>query len=1150
MLKKNTIIIIVIIILILLCIILYNYYKNNDNNDNKQTFQTINEHFNTNSNMYAMATDNDNKVYYAVIPKNVTNTTPITWTHVGNVTSSISLSNNMALRTSPDGIIWYQLTPAIWLDSTGGTNWKAFASTSTGKQNNNFKTVSFDGYKMNAMAADNDNKAYYAVIPANLTPTTALTWIPNGGGITSISISNNFALSIDGGIIWYTLTPAIWQTTPGVSNWKIFASTSTGKKNENFKTVSLDGYNRTAMATDNANDVYYAVIPANLTPNTPITWTPVGNVTSSISLSNNIALRISPDGAAWYQLSPAIWKDSAGNSNWKAFASSPTGKQNSNFKTISFDNNQSILPTTTLAPITTLAPTTTLAPITTRAPPNLVLMGIGDDMIVGVTNGVGNGGTIFYADRNIIPSTPPVQPNYTVCPGTKQQLSVSNKQLYGVINGYVYYHPNYKNITTETWVLLTNRALSHVSFDGYNMIVMGVGAVSRGNGTTDGKIYYADQNVNTTTPLWVQVPSTLTSGATITSPFKKVSCSNKQAFALTEDNNIYYRANYKTGNWVKIPGLANDVSFDGYNMTVIVIGTDGKVTYADQNITTVANWTNVPGTLPLPGGIQQISVSNNQIMGVNTTNTGNPNPKGLIYYRANYKTGDWVQIPGGLRYISFDDSTDKQPTTTQAPTTTQVPTTTQAPFTTQLPTTTQIQNTTTTQIQNTTTTNNSMTTYPNTTDSNTTYPNTTNNSMTTYPNTTNTSMTTYPNTTDSNTTYPNTTNTSMTTYPNTTNTSMTTYPNTTDSNTTYPNTTDSNNTYPNTTDPNTTYPNTTNAYITTDPNTTNAYITTYPNTTDPNTTEPNTTNASMTTYPNTTNASMTTYPNTTNASMTTYPNTTNASMTTYPNTNDNTDTIYTTYPNTTYPNTTNTSRTTYSNTTKSNPTTTTSAELNDYYQVPMFTNPLNNLFISNDEKLKLDIAKSLLDGNEDSLQNTNGSPINTKYKNDILQLNSTLFTPDKNVNTPTSTSTIGDYATLDSIGKGLTDTLGGISSRLGYTVLEEQKNTSFQKQPINNPFTYDNISNYNTGINANTISGNPNENKNSYDNGYGNGYNDYRNTGVQTYGSGLSKKLLQNDRPVFLQKDFEGVANIFAPNIVIQNPPLDSDGYPDISFHM
>ena len=122
-------------------------------------------------------------------------------------------------------------------------------------------------------------------------------------------------------------------------------------------------------------------------------------------------------------------------------------------------------------------------------------------------------------------------------------------------------------------------------------------------------------------------------------------------------------------------------------------------------------------------------------------------------------------------------------------------------------------------------------------------------------------------------------------------------------------------------------------------------------------------------------------------------------------------------------------------------------------------------------------------------------------------------------------NTIGDYATLDTLGRGLTDTLGGIHTELGYTVLEEQLGT-FKKEPIPNPHTYDNTSNYNTGINPKTIDG------------------------VTSYGTGLSGKFSQNHKPIFLQKDFDGVANIFAPNIIIQNPPLTSDGYPDISFDM
>ena len=207
------------------------------------------------------------------------------------------------------------------------------------------------------------------------------------------------------------------------------------------------------------------------------------------------------------------------------------------------------------------------------------------------------------------------------------------------------------------------------------------------------------------------------------------------------------------------------------------------------------------------------------------------------------------------------------------------------------------------------------------------------------------------------------------------------------------------------------------------------------------------------------------------------------------------------------------------------------------YQPPLRNNFMNSsLFISEEEKAQYKMARGLLDGNDDSLVNTNGT-INFKLpQNDIIQSNSTLFSNDNNANTNTNANnayvrannynTIGDYATLDTLGKGLTDTLGGIHTELGYTVLEEQLGT-FKKETIPNPHAYDNTSNYNTGINPKTVDG------------------------VTSYGTGLSGKFSQdNKQPIFLQKDFDGVANIFAPNIIVQNPPLTSDGYPDISFEM
>jgi hypothetical protein len=212
---------------------------------------------------------------------------------------------------------------------------------------------------------------------------------------------------------------------------------------------------------------------------------------------------------------------------------------------------------------------------------------------------------------------------------------------------------------------------------------------------------------------------------------------------------------------------------------------------------------------------------------------------------------------------------------------------------------------------------------------------------------------------------------------------------------------------------------------------------------------------------------------------------------------------------------------------------TTEEQMTDTYKPPIITNPYNDLFISNTEKNQWRIAKSLLDGNEESLPNTNGTPEDSTQgygrvpKNDILQAHSTLFVQGSNKVESANTSTVGDYATLDSLGKGLTDTLGGIHTELGYTVLEEQLGT-FKKEEIHNPHTYDETANYNTGMSANTVDG---------------------NNGIMNLSAGNFGKC-GNGQSVFIQKDFDGVANIFAPNIIIQKPPLASDGYPDISIRM
>ena len=236
-----------------------------------------------------------------------------------------------------------------------------------------------------------------------------------------------------------------------------------------------------------------------------------------------------------------------------------------------------------------------------------------------------------------------------------------------------------------------------------------------------------------------------------------------------------------------------------------------------------------------------------------------------------------------------------------------------------------------------------------------------------------------------------------------------------------------------------------------------------------------------------------------------------------------------TIPKTTIPQTT--SKTTIPQTTQTPQTTKPQPTI---YQAPMLDNLMNpNFYISKEEEARRN-AWSQLDGNEETLFNTNGSNSNlSSYQNDITQLNSTLFNNSNSTPQSNNYATIGDYATLDTLGKSLTDTLGGIKSDMGYTILDEQLGT-FNKYSINNsnnnPHTYDNTANFKTGMNAATVDG--------------------TTSGLSSNGSGLSGQFTQDNKPIFLQKDFQGVANIFAPNIIISNPPLTSDGNPDISFQM
>ena len=195
-------------------------------------------------------------------------------------------------------------------------------------------------------------------------------------------------------------------------------------------------------------------------------------------------------------------------------------------------------------------------------------------------------------------------------------------------------------------------------------------------------------------------------------------------------------------------------------------------------------------------------------------------------------------------------------------------------------------------------------------------------------------------------------------------------------------------------------------------------------------------------------------------------------------------------------------------------------------------NPRDKLFVTTEEQESWAKAWAHLDGNDETIINSGyTSNINASMtKNDILQLNSSLYDASysSNVNAVNYNSS-QNWATIDNLGSSLTDTLGGIQSQRGYTLLTEQLGTF--KPNYNNPNVYDNTQNYNTSVNTMSLSGVSSNAGSPY--------------GVQT-GTGFTKV----GTPLIMQKDFAGVANIFAPNIyvVASDKALADDALPNISY--
>ena len=233
--------------------------------------------------------------------------------------------------------------------------------------------------------------------------------------------------------------------------------------------------------------------------------------------------------------------------------------------------------------------------------------------------GVNTNKDIYYATNNFL--TDPKWKNYSTEPLQKLTwISYGKGQAFGVDasasgGDSIWYTSDYKS---GKWVKLPG-GLVQISFDASANVIMGV---NRGY-----EIYYANQNI-TSNPNWTKVPGGLTN----------VCVSNSQAYGVNSAGQIYYNANYTTGNWIQTSGILSKVSFDGYKNIVVGINASGSISYANQNVNTATpTWV----TVPMPNDIKLTNICyyNGQTICVD----GSSN----IYYSANYKKPP-TKLPNGL----------------------------------------------------------------------------------------------------------------------------------------------------------------------------------------------------------------------------------------------------------------------------------------------------------------------------------------------------------------------------------------------------------------------------------------------------------------------------------------------------------------------
>ena len=263
---------------------------------------------------------------------------------------------------------------------------------------------------------------------------------------------------------------------------------------------------------------------------------------------------------------------------------------------------------TTMAPSqTTMAPSqTTMAPSqTTMAPSQTTMAPSQTTMAPSQVNG-----DIYYADTNIR-----TNPNWTQVRGKLIDVSINpDGSAFGVNSANnIYYSPSYNSGTWNQLPGLLNRISSN------GTVVMGVNSADN--------IFYADRNIRTN-PNWTQV-----AGGLIDVSLNP----DGSAFGVNRANNIYYSPSYNSGSWTQLPGSLKQISSNG--TVVMGVNSVDDIFYADRNIRTNPNWTQVRGKL-----IDLSVNSDGSVFGVNSANN--------IYYSPSYNSGTWNQLPGGLKQIS------------------------------------------------------------------------------------------------------------------------------------------------------------------------------------------------------------------------------------------------------------------------------------------------------------------------------------------------------------------------------------------------------------------------------------------------------------------------------------------------------------------